>query len=62
MKSPEKIFLQEPTKVRTEKLYDNDVEYIRADTFIEKACKWLEKNFNMPNDFEYHFRKAMERE
>lgn len=33
---------------------------IANDTFIKKACKWLESNFNMPNDFECHFRKAME--
>lgn len=40
----EKIYLQEPTKVRTEKKYDNDVEYIRTDAFIEKACEWLSKH------------------
>lgn len=28
--------------------------------FIDKACEWLEYNFNMPGDFEFHFRKAME--
>ena len=38
--APEKIYLQEPTKVRTEKKYDNDVEYIRTDAFIDKALKW----------------------
>lgn len=43
-KAPEKIVLQEPTKIRTEKLYDNDIEYIRNDVFIEKACEWLENN------------------
>lgn len=26
---------------------------------IEKACKWLEYNFNMPSDFKEHFTKAM---
>ena len=36
--APKKIYLQEPTKVRTEKKYDNDVEYARTDAFIEKAC------------------------
>ena len=40
--APEKIFLQEPTRVRTEKKYDNDVEYSRTDAFIEKASKWIE--------------------
>lgn len=29
-------------------------------TMIDKACEWLDKNFNMPNDFQKHFRKAME--
>ena len=43
-KVPEKIVLQEPTKVRTEKLYDNDVEYIRTDVFIDKACEWIKYN------------------
>lgn len=41
MNAPEKIYLQEPTKVRTEKKYDNDVEYIRKDAIIEKAEGWL---------------------
>lgn len=40
-KAPEKIYLQEPTKVRTEKKYDNDVEYVRKDAFIEKAAKFF---------------------
>ena len=46
MKTPEKIYFQEPTKVRTEKKYDNDVEYIRTDAFIEKACEWLKNNLS----------------
>ena len=40
--APEKIYLQEPTKVRTEKKYDNDVEYTRTDAFIDKACAFLQ--------------------
>jgi hypothetical protein len=43
--APEKIYLQEPTKVRTEKKYDNDVEYIRTDAFVEKACSWLKNHY-----------------
>ena len=43
MKAPEKISLQEPTKVRTEKKYDNDIEYTRTDAFIDKACVKLKK-------------------
>lgn len=27
---------------------------------IDKAYEWLKHNFNMPDDFEIHFRKAME--
>lgn len=34
---------------------------LQKERMIDKACEWLEKNFNMPNDFEYHFRKAMEK-
>ena len=41
--APKKIYLQDPTKVRTEKKYDNDVEYTRTDAFIEKACVKLKK-------------------
>ena len=44
--APEKIYLQEPTKVRTEKKYDNDVEYIRTDAFIEKACEFMINNID----------------
>ena len=45
-----------------DKIFEKDIEYTRTDAFIEKACKWLEWNFNMPNDFEYHFRKTMKGE
>ena len=41
--APEKIYLQEPTKVRTEKKYDNDIEYTRTDAFLENACVKLKK-------------------
>ena len=44
MNAPEVIYLQEPTKVRTQKMYDNDVEYIRTDAFIEKAREWIKEN------------------
>lgn len=27
-----------------DKIFKNDIEYIRADAFIEKACAWLENN------------------
>lgn len=47
--SPEKIYLQEPTKVRTVKEYDNDVEYTRTDAFIEKALAYLNGKFYFNN-------------
>ena len=49
MEAPEKIYLQEPTKVRTEKKYDNDVEYIRTDAFIDKVWSWIEDNMLSSN-------------
>ena len=27
---------------------------------IDKACEWLKCNFNMPDDFEFHLKKAIE--
>lgn len=33
---------------------------IKQKQLMDKMCEWLKKNFNMPNDFENHFRKAME--
>lgn len=44
MNAPEKIYLQEPTKVRTAKKYDNDVEYTRTGAFIEKAANYIANN------------------
>ena len=68
MKVPDKIYLfknpiSETPDDRwlTKRSSDEDIKYIRADIFIKKVCKWLEINFNMPNDFEYHFRNAIER-
>ena len=51
MEAPEKIYLQEPTKVRTEKKYNNDVEYVRKDVFIEKAIIWLNNNFMTHDEY-----------
>lgn len=48
MEAPEKIYLDPAldalTKALSEKTED-DVEYIRTDAFIEKACEWLSKHF-----------------
>ncbi len=69
MEAPEKIYIypdiggREFLRPWLHRPANNEsIEYTRTDAFIEKACKWLEKNFNMPNDFEYHFRKAMKGE
>ena len=64
--APEKIYLQEPTKVRTKKVYDNDVEYIRKDAFIKKAFKWMRSDdvvnneWNTEEDMYEDFKKYME--
>jgi hypothetical protein len=44
--APKKIYLQEPTIVRTQKMYDNDIEYTRTDAFIERASEWLDNFYN----------------
>lgn len=35
---------------------------IAKEEIIDKAVEWLKANFNMPDDFELHFKKAMEEE
>lgn len=58
MKAPEKLYLVDDDQIldlfpvltlaSTEK-FDNDVEYIRKDAFIEKACDAYCKVCKMPN-------------
>jgi hypothetical protein len=51
MEAPEKIYLEKvypdngvlPNGLNYNQS-PNDIEYIRADVFIKKACEWLEKN------------------
>ena len=68
MEVPENIYLQEPTKVRIEKKYDNDFEYTRTDAFIEKACQYLEPilteyaGFYVGGEILEHFKKHMKGE
>ena len=33
---------------------------LKKEEIINKAFEWLNANFNMPDDFELHFRRAME--
>ena len=36
--------LEDGITLSKDKVFPNDVEYIRTDAFIEKACEWLRKN------------------
>lgn len=56
MKAPEKIYFGtqqntiNPFSGLTQKCADTDVEYIRTDAFIDKACDWIKGNItNNPN-------------
>ena len=54
MKIPNKIYLEvlpysnskEVFKdvLKTKRTFEDDIEYIRTDAFIDKACEWLKKN------------------
>ena len=39
MKEPDKIVIQSGALIRTEKVFDNDIEYIRKDLLLE----WVEE-------------------
>ena len=77
--APEKLYIFNPEKreVWFSKTSDKQVEYIRTDAFIEKACSWLKENkdkylYNTGERWEYiptcsgkmidDFRKYMEGE
>lgn len=45
-------------KEETEML-EKYIYYVKQQ-IIEKVTEWLDRNFNMPNDFKEHFKKAME--
>jgi hypothetical protein len=54
MKVPEKIYLNSYGSgfshgFSSKKQHDNDIEYIRSDTFIEKAWDWIEDNLLSSN-------------
>ena len=66
-KAPEKIYIViDPVWGSMSVNYNcndtNNIEYTRTDAFIEKACEWINKNFNMPDAFKEHFKSAMMRE
>jgi predicted Rossmann-fold nucleotide-binding protein len=54
-----------------DKIFEKDIEYIRTDAFIEKACEWLqnhtmkelcmkEEDSGLVQEFIESFKKAME--
>lgn len=51
---------QEEQCQKTIELAEDHAYLAGQEKVIEKACEWLKCNFNMPNDFESHFKKAME--
>lgn len=81
MKAPEKLYVDTNDNFSDSILYcyvendkEDDIEYVRKDAFIDKACKWLSKHF-YDKDYEIRddegcwidadlmitdFRKAME--
>ena len=83
-RAPEKLYIDFRDRAEStwrcaysEKAMANDIEYIRKDVFIEKACSWLKENkdkylYNTGEKGEYiptcsskmieEFRKAMKGE
>ena len=70
MKNPEKIYCEPDGLGNIVRAHNNkwpddeaeNIEFIRTDVFIDKAIGWINKNFNMPDDFNKHFKKAMKGE
>lgn len=48
METPERIYFGEADKsvldIYSTKEHDDEVEYIRKDAFIKKACGWIKEN------------------
>lgn len=49
MKAPEKVYIDDfgsgfSHGWHTEHSYEKDIEYIRKEAFIEKACEWIKEN------------------
>ena len=72
-KAPEKLFITNDEKrfsdkchsASTEKYVDDDIEYIRADAFIEKAAEWIKnkaENYivNTPLCSYFDYKRAVE--
>ena len=48
----DKIVIMEGEVHRTEKRYDNDIEYVRLDALLERAEKWFIEHTNIPQEVE----------
>ena len=48
MKAPERLYFGKGDEgildIYSNKEFDDEVEYILTDAFMDKVCKWLEKN------------------
>ena len=60
MKAPEKIYIDTNDNLSDSVLYgfiekrkDDDIEYVRTDAFMEKACEFLTKSSNYNEGFIY---------
>ena len=51
-KAQEKLYLLPNGLISFCKNFDEDVEYVRKDTFIKKACGWIKENIT--NNPEYN--------
>ena len=81
MEAPEKLYVDAEDRLGdsilygfTEKRKEDDIEYVRKDAFIEKACEWLKEHKEHPfigcedpclsgyltDEFIEQFKKAME--
>lgn len=49
--APEKLYLLSNGLISYCKSTDEDIEYIRKDVFIEKACEWLSDNLQTIRDW-----------
>ena len=72
MEAPEKLYVDTNENLSdsilygfTEKRKDDDIEYIRKDAFIDKACEWIKYNNEnggcLFDGWEEDFKKYMEK-
>ena len=70
MKVPKKVYIDDfgsgfSHGWHTEHSYENDIEYVRKDSFINKACEWIKYNNEnggcLFDGWEEDFKKYMEK-